>query len=735
MRQLILVEGSASALADAVHRIRDEQASSPVLVTGSSTLSADVRNALLTADPSCMFEPHASVTAARPGTVVVVTATTGDELAAALQSLVDVDNVTVVAPITDWHFSRRPLFLVTIPKSGTHPLYELVEALGYAAGCELGPSGVADGGKWYCLEFTNSHTLARDFFVDSVRQARFGSRAHPFPRSPTLFLFRHPLAVLVSEARSYDEEGKTVVTGNLAGKSLDERITTLLHDPWLLGSFRDRIGGFVPWLSFPNVVPLSFEELLGEAAGASREDQLRLIWSIMLKLQVPGRPDAVADRIVKPLSPLLNEGQAGAYNKLLEKQTITDFENRSGDLLTVFGYLPGQATLSPDVTAARRRRPLIYASPGNGPIPPLTVREDFLGCNFIRYKDAFYAVPSKVGPVALEIIEPDLLARLPQADTLDALEALLLLGKDELQRRYAAIDRIAESLRNDSGTLGPPADIEDAPEPCKLVDTYRDFNILAYKGAFVALRQSIGEVVLDAPVQDLKARYSDGDVVSALDLEALRQSVDGVETARVVSEQLAVVAARQASLPPAIARLTAGLAAESENVAALSREKQALQEVMARLASEIDGLAATMTARAEDAELLHTIVTRVEDDVAEIRSALSPVSTTLETLSGERDELRTTVTRLEAELAQSRSALASASSMLTSLISEREEQHSAVARLEEEAQSMRSALAALFAEHERTRTMVAAQLTSRTEYLNSGLLARTKRIFKSSKDI
>jgi len=41
---------------------------------------------------------------------------------------------TVIAPITDHYYKNKPLFLISIPKSGTHLLYELVQTFGYTPG-------------------------------------------------------------------------------------------------------------------------------------------------------------------------------------------------------------------------------------------------------------------------------------------------------------------------------------------------------------------------------------------------------------------------------------------------------------------------------------------------------------------------------------------------------------------------------------------------------------------------
>ena len=56
----------------------------------------------------------------------------------------------------------------------------------------------------------------------------------------------------------------------------------------MLGRFCDRVLAFEPWLHFNNVIPLAFEDLVGELGGGQADRQQRLIWSIQVKLGVPG---------------------------------------------------------------------------------------------------------------------------------------------------------------------------------------------------------------------------------------------------------------------------------------------------------------------------------------------------------------------------------------------------------------------------------------------------------------
>jgi hypothetical protein len=121
-------------------------------------------------------------------------------LSEALLKFVDLKRGTIIAPVTERHFSKNFLFLISIPKSGTHLLYELARAFGYGDGIMCPDNPVPR--HWYCLEYSNSHTVARDFFVDTVRRSPFGNRHHPFASSPVLFIYRNPLDIVVSELLS-----------------------------------------------------------------------------------------------------------------------------------------------------------------------------------------------------------------------------------------------------------------------------------------------------------------------------------------------------------------------------------------------------------------------------------------------------------------------------------------------------------------------------------------------------
>lgn len=307
--------------------------------------------------------------------------------------LLDDEHAAVVAPTG----KRQPLFLISIPKSGTHLLYELARALGYTDGvvCPDTPTP----GTWYCIEYSNSHTRAADFLVDTTRRAPFGNKHHPFFRAPALFIYRDPRDILVSESNWFHKPENSPLAGYLSGLSREERLLRLVDDPWLLGSIRDRVGAFIPWLDFPNVIPLSFEELVGARGGGSERAQLDLIWALQLKLRAVGRPRDIADKVFNPRSPTFSEGRVGAWREQLTPRVKEKLDGLGTDYLEAYGYADDSAAV-PSRAAEFRRRPLRLPAEDFAAVP-IAVQMGYLRHDIVLYRERYHAIPHAFGPVDL----------------------------------------------------------------------------------------------------------------------------------------------------------------------------------------------------------------------------------------------------------------------------------------------------------------------------------------------
>jgi hypothetical protein len=366
-----------------------------------------------------------------------------DALSGALLELADLEAGIVLIPRTSRAGRSLPLFVIAIPKAGTHLLLGLARALGFADGLELvDPPAPA---HWYYVEYSNAHTAAPDFFVDTVRRSPFGNRAHPFLRSPALFIYRNPIDVLLSEAHYYHQEGNSAFGAYLRNLDLEARLLRLIDDPWLLGSFRDRIARFVAWLDFPNVIPVSFEELVGSDGGGNDDLRRRTLWSILLKLQVPGDPDALALSLRQRASPTFREGRIGAGRDAFSARVRRRFARLPQDFMKTLGY-SGLAARGPELGPARaeefRRRPLVL-SRETFSATPILVERAFLEHDFVRLRERYFAVPHAVGPIDLASLDDAALFAFPNDPRLTALRERLLRGELERHALHVASSRDA----------------------------------------------------------------------------------------------------------------------------------------------------------------------------------------------------------------------------------------------------------------------------------------------------
>lgn len=544
--------------------------------------------------------------------ILIFTETDGERLGTLLLECVDLEQVLIVAPVTDWHISRKPLFIVSIPKAGTHLAYELARELGYTAGVEL--PDFPRPQTWYCVEYSNSHTVARDFFVDSVRRSHFGGRHHPITRSPVLFVYRHPLDILVSEAHYYHREGKTVFAGYFAGEEFEQRVRRLVDDEWLLGSLRQRVGGFLPWLKFPNVIPVSFEELIGEAGGGSAKTQLRLIWSVQLKLQADGATERMAARLFNQNSATYREGRIGAYQSELPRKLVGELADKCADILSAFGYTARSPSLAPELTDQYISRPLRYSGADFSDMP-LTVEHGFFGCNLVRYAHRFYAVPLSAGAVSLETLAPGQLNSLPSAPTLAELKGVLMIGRKMYDRQLAQLTNAGRVLRSDPD-VQPTGSYWDECEAPHIFDVYKGHNLVLWRGRYIAVRQSVGAPDMPADLGELVSRRATNDVLVAGDIDTLMNDIDGLSTAvglaNVSNARICELQETLNETQRKIAQQQGKLELIEEHARALRQMLENCQDKQVALTEEIRRLPKTMAGRA--AQFLQRLYRRHKDE-------------------------------------------------------------------------------------------------------------------------
>ena len=322
---------------------------------------------------------------------------TDDDPTDTLQEYIEKRSGLVIAKVGKKYFKNQSLFLISVPKAGTHLLFELAKVFGYREGgsCPSNPRG----GYWYYTEYSNSHTSAKHFFNETVYTSDFGNRDHPFVTNPAIFIYRNPLDIVASEANYYHKEGKTSFSGYLSHLSYDERLKKLIDDKWLLGSIRDRISKYVAWNYFENVISVSFEELIGHKGCGDDELQKKLIWSLQLKLQVPGNPAEFAQKVFNKNSATFFKGKMGSYKELFKEEHYRLFNKLDDDFMREFGYSVNSDTLFSSKIEYFRTKKLQYND--SIEFPPILKESGYYGFNIVKYSNIFYGIPIKLGPVDL----------------------------------------------------------------------------------------------------------------------------------------------------------------------------------------------------------------------------------------------------------------------------------------------------------------------------------------------
>lgn len=436
MRRLIVTDRSIEGYITALAGVMTAGGVPHVRVRGWDEVTAGVIERMRAEWPDMVLDvegdPEAAGSSGKVagGVITLLFGATGEVLSPMMGALIDEDAATVIAPRTNHFHRNKVLFLVSIPKAGTHLLFELARALGFADGgeCPPVPGGRQWAGKWYYLEYSNSHTAAPDFFIDTVRRRPFGNRDHPFTRNPTLFIYRNPMDIVASEADYYHGDGNTAFFQYLAHLNYEDRLLRLIDDPWLLGSIRDRVARFIAWTDFANVIPVSYEELVGEAGGGDRKTQLDLVWSLQLKLHVPGCPEDIARHLYNKNSPTFRRGRSGGGRERFSKAALELFDSLPRDFMEALGYgMPG-VTIPARADEFRHRMPL-YARSRFAEMPILE-KGEVLGHNILRFRHEYYAVPLELGDVDITTMPQEAREALPRGHDLADLEhRLFLLAK------------------------------------------------------------------------------------------------------------------------------------------------------------------------------------------------------------------------------------------------------------------------------------------------------------------
>lgn len=225
--------------------------------------------------------------------------------------VVNVNETKVMLPVT----------LISPPKSGTHFLLTLFESFGYEKGGVLGAN--LDHGKWYNVHGDSIHSTCCDYFrVKNIRGDFHGGRLCSFNELWSIALFRDPLDVYKS-ALNYNFDSKNTYFGNfLFNESRRVKLDFLLDSNSVAGDLADVLNDMANWFHFPNVIPISYEELVDHRS-------VQAVWFIQLLLCIPGKPSSYIKQ---------SYGKGDTFRTGAKGVLDEDVNNRKEDILQSVSY-------------------------------------------------------------------------------------------------------------------------------------------------------------------------------------------------------------------------------------------------------------------------------------------------------------------------------------------------------------------------------------------------------------
>jgi hypothetical protein len=269
------------------------------------------------------------------------------ELTKLLVKFASGENLFIWAPRTAHYYMSRPVLVQSVPKCGTHLLFECLKAFGLKEpeSYDL-PDYTAKlhDGHFYNLQHMPMDYLSRPYqqiakFVDNLC------------RSPILFIVRDPRDAALSLAHYLASKKDYHILAALFRKMpLDERLDRVIAGNYPLpvyindclsfgGDIRDLFMLYKAWWcdNFPNVWLVRFEELIGPLGGGDYAEQLKTVWGLQLALHVPGAPSDYAHKIFSATVATFRRGQIGDYLNEFSVKHHQYFE-KAQELFVPLGY-------------------------------------------------------------------------------------------------------------------------------------------------------------------------------------------------------------------------------------------------------------------------------------------------------------------------------------------------------------------------------------------------------------
>lgn len=575
-RQLHFYSSDRGAVAGWLRRAADSGARRGVIIGDAEQagLGEIVRQAPLSWSVASVDTENLGLTSATD--VVLIAVNDAAKVSQELRACIDCHGV-VIAPITKHHYSRRTIFLLSMPKAGTHMAIRLLGLMGIERSSDRAPAP----GTWstpvgYEYHAPCRELLANDWFDPVGRQL--------WLRSPALFIYRDPRDIVVSEL-DWFAKSEHAFSGYLRScKDDGERLERLIADATVMGTIRDRVNRYVGWVHFRNVIAVSYEELVGGRGGGSDGAQCDTVWSLQLKLHIPGDPLEFAAQLYDPASPTFSQGRIGRHRQCFTARHYELFDALPQDFMQALGY-DRDSNLSAKVAERRHDALEVKEIQPELLYLPRLVRQGVKDNNIVELAGRYFPVPQGEQLVS---------ARDGQAFS-------------ESNRGFATLrDAIDAALHAND----PAAPIRaDRPPTELVVESYCGFNIVRHTGHWYGFDQVAGPLNLDElGAAGVERMVGDGTCVSGENLADVK-----AEILRCSVQKLARDSQQEAE------RQQQGLAELKQQLAQVAA---ALKQAEAQLQAYVNLGETIASSRTEARESSERLATALGDRLESLRAEL-----------------------------------------------------------------------------------------------------------------
>jgi len=427
-----------------------------------------------------------------------------ENLSTALMGWASISHCKIYAPITGHYCKNRPVFINSIPKGGTHLLFECVRAMGFEEPPTLDlPDNKTDftPGHFYNLQ----HAKRECFSQQYINIYNF---INAFANSVVLFIYRDPRDIAVSLAYYLASQHQYhILSEYMEGLSSEDRLLCVIQGRYPLpvffnrdlsfeGDIRELINTYLDWIvnPFPNTLVIRFEDLIGAEGGGDRLAQVKAIWRIQLALHVGGTPEEYCGKIFSPQALTFRKGQIGDYKKEFTEKVVKEFQDLPQDFMEQLRYsdqsLDEQLGESLGSWGAFKGKIPLTAKMHS----PVLIERDFQGYNLIYFNGHVYAVSQNLGELDLRLTPPEKITELKNKN-------LLMDGK--------SLGEVKEIILN-----LPPEVVKQFAHMRFLEEGVDGYNIFEFGRCYYAINQNLGPLDLSLVEQNkLEALKNNSEVL------------------------------------------------------------------------------------------------------------------------------------------------------------------------------------------------------------------------------